>query len=122
MKRSWWIATLALLAVLPAAYAHTPLTSSEPANGATVAAPVRRITLEFGGEVRLTTVSLTDAQGTAQHIEDPPIATASKFMLGVADALAPGDYMITWRAVGADTHVISGEVKFTVTGTAAASQ
>ena len=115
MKHSWWIATLAFLAVLPAAYAHTPLKSSEPASGATVAAPVRRITLEFGGEVRLTTVSLTDAHGTAQHIEEPPTATASKFLLGVADALAPGDYTITWRAVGADTHVVSGDIKFTVT-------
>jgi methionine-rich copper-binding protein CopC len=34
----------------------------------------------------------------------------------VSAALAPGAYVIQWRAVGADTHIVSGEIGFVVEG------
>jgi methionine-rich copper-binding protein CopC len=97
-----------------AAYAHTPLTSSDPANGASVASAPKAIALAFGGDVRLTAVTLTDANGGKHALEDPPTAVAAKFDVGIRDALGPGTYVLVWRAVGADTHVISGEIKFEV--------
>jgi methionine-rich copper-binding protein CopC len=107
-------AALALVGLALPAYAHTPLTSSAPAAGSTVAAPVKELVLEFGGDVRLTVLALADAAGAKKALADLPTAIQKKFAVAVRDELAPGDYVATWRAVGADTHVVSGEIKFTV--------
>jgi methionine-rich copper-binding protein CopC len=103
-----------LLAIVSTATAHTPLTASVPAPKATVPAPVKEIVLEFGGDVRLTAVVLTDAQGGNKKVAAVPAAVAKKFALAVEEDLKPGVYTVNWRAVGADTHVVSGDFRFTV--------
>lgn len=100
--------------VATAALAHTPLKSSAPAADASVTAP-QAIELTFGGDVRLTSVTLTDSAGAAKHLDDVPTAIASTFTLAVHEGLAPGAYKVVWRAVGGDTHIITGEFAFTVT-------
>lgn len=102
------------LAVATGAGAHTPLKASAPAEGASVAPPVKEIVLEFGGDVRLTAIALADAAGAKKVVADVPTTLAAKFNLAIRDELAPGAYVVTWRAVGADTHVVSGEIHFTV--------
>jgi hypothetical protein len=106
------IAALGLLATLTC-FAHTPLKASSPAADAAVTAPTA-LALEFGGEVRLTSLSLTDSAGGAKHLDAVPTAIASKFELAIHEPLAPGDYTVVWRAVGGDTHIVSGEFKFKV--------
>jgi methionine-rich copper-binding protein CopC len=101
------------LALAVAAQAHTPLKSSAPAAEALVSAP-KAIELAFGGDVRLTSVALTDAGGAAKHLDAVPTAVGSTFSLAVHEPLAPGAYKVVWRAVGGDTHIISGEFAFTV--------
>lgn len=103
-----------LFALASAAAAHTPLTSSTPAAKATVAAPLKEIVLEFGGDVRLTAVVLTDEQGANRKVAAPPATVAKKFTLAVQEELKAGGYTVNWRAVGADTHVVSGDFRFTV--------
>jgi methionine-rich copper-binding protein CopC len=103
-----------LIAFASIAAAHTPLTASVPAAKATVSAPVKEIVLEFGGDVRLTAVVLTDAQGGNRKVASAPAAVAKKFTLAVEEDLRPGTYTVNWRAVGADTHVVSGDFRFTV--------
>lgn len=107
-------AALALVGFALPVYAHTPLTSSAPAAGSTVAAPVKEIVLEFGGDVRLTALALADAAGAQKALAELPTAIQKKFAVAIRGDLAPGAYVATWRAVGADTHVVSGEIKFTV--------
>ena len=102
------------LAVATDAAAHTKLASSVPAEGVVAPAPVKEIVLEFAGDVRLTAVALNDAAGQKKAIADVPTNVAAKFSVAVRDELAPGAYVVTWRAVGADTHVVSGEIHFTV--------
>jgi len=109
-------AAIALAGFALPVYAHTPLTSSRPAAGSTVAPPVKEIVLEFGGDVRLTAFALADANGKPKKMADVPTEIAKKFTLAIREELAPGDYVATWRAVGADTHVVSGEIKFSVAG------
>jgi methionine-rich copper-binding protein CopC len=101
------------LALAGAAHAHTPLKASVPAADASVGAP-KTIELTFDGDVRLTSVSLTDSGGAAKHLDAVPAAVASRFSLAVHEPLAPGAYKVVWRAVGGDTHIISGELGFTV--------
>jgi methionine-rich copper-binding protein CopC len=115
MKPSALVALLASAVLAAAAHAHTPLASSVPAEKSAVPAPVEQLELAFGGDVRLTAVALADAAGERKAVGDIPAAVAARFVVPIRDDLAPGDYVATWRAVGADTHVISGEIHFTVT-------
>jgi methionine-rich copper-binding protein CopC len=96
-----------------AAYAHTQLQATTPAADASVIAP-RTIEFTFAGDVRLTSVSLEDSTGAAKHLDAVPTEIASQFALGVHESLTPGDYKVTWRAVGGDTHIVSGEFVFKV--------
>jgi hypothetical protein len=113
MPMKYLLALLATVSLLEA-HAHTALTASVPADGTSVTLPVREIVLEFGGEVRLTSVALADAAGAHKEIAAAPTATAERFSLAVSGDLAPGEYTVTWRAVGGDTHIVSGEFRFTV--------
>jgi methionine-rich copper-binding protein CopC len=101
------------LALAAAAHAHTPLKASAPAADASVPAP-KSIELTFGGDVRLTSMTLTDSGGAAKHTDAVPSAVASTFSLSIHEPLGPGAYKVVWRAVGGDTHIISGEFGFTV--------
>jgi methionine-rich copper-binding protein CopC len=109
-----YLCTALLLVFATIAAAHTPLTGSVPAAKATVPAPVKEIVLEFGGDVRLTAVVLTDAQGGNKRVAAPPAAVAKKFTVAVEEDLKAGAYTVNWRAVGADTHVVSGDFRFTI--------
>lgn len=111
MKRL--IAIALALCLTAVASAHTKLAVTVPAADAAVPAP-RAIELTFQGEVRLTSVALTDSAGAAKHLDAVPTAVASKFSLAVHEPLAPGAYKVVWRAVGGDTHIITGEFAFTV--------
>ena len=101
------------LALAAAAHAHTPLKTSVPAADASVPAP-KSIELTFGGDVRLTSLTLTDSAGAAKHTDAVPTEIASTFSLSIHQPLEPGAYKVVWRAVGGDTHIISGEFGFTV--------
>jgi methionine-rich copper-binding protein CopC len=118
MKR--FVAFALGLALTCAAHAHTPLKSSVPAADASVPAP-QNIELTFGGDVRLTSLTLTDSAGAARHTDPVPTTIASTFSLDIHEPLGPGAYKVVWRAVGGDTHIISGEFAFTVVAAAAHS-
>ena len=111
MKR--FVAFALGLALACAAHAHTPLKTSVPAADASVPSP-QSIELTFGGDVRLTSLTLTDSAGAAKRTDAVPTAVATTFSLSVHEPLAPGAYKVVWRAVGGDTHIISGEFAFTV--------
>jgi methionine-rich copper-binding protein CopC len=115
------VAALVLPLVMLAASAHTGLRKATPENGSAVAEAPKEIVLEFSGAVRLTAVSLASAAGKQVDTGAVPTETAQRFVVPVGSLLAAGDYVVTWRAVGADTHVVSGEVKFKVDGSAAAA-
>jgi methionine-rich copper-binding protein CopC len=106
------------LTLAVAAQGHTPLKSSAPAADASVGAPTA-IELAFDGDVRLTSVALTNAGGAAKHLDAVPTEVARTFSLAVHELLAAGAYKVVWRAVGGDTHIITGEFAFTVVATPA---
>lgn len=95
------------------AQAHTYLSESVPADEAVITVAPEEIVLGFSEAVRLTAVSIRDGGGAEQALDPLPGETGERFVFGVAD-LSPGDYVVSWRAVGADTHVVSGEFRFTV--------
>ena len=113
MKSSATILITCLALAGLSAQAHTVLRSSVPTDDAVEAAAPETITLSFSTEVRLTGLSVEDDTGKAIDFGSIPTTTQQEFVLQ-APELPPGTYLVSWRAVGADTHVVSGEFQFQV--------
>jgi len=97
-------------------HAHTRLSESVPADEAVIAVAPEEIILGFSAAVRLTAVSVHKDDGAKQALEPLPVETGERFVVGISD-LSPGDYVVSWRAIGADTHIVSGEFRFTIADT-----
>ena len=112
-------ALFGMLVTAAPAEAHTTLTSSSPAKGATVTSPAQ-IRLTFGEPVRFTGVVVEDAEG-GHHEAGKSQAVDNHVTQQVAGVLPPGVYTVGWRVVATDGHPVTGEYKFTVKGGAASS-
>lgn len=100
------------LAALSAA-AHTELSGTMPADGATLAAAPHELVLEFSEPVTLTAVIVHGTDGVEHAIDPLPTSKSERFSV-TAPELVPGSYRVDWRALSEDTHVINGEFAFTV--------
>jgi len=98
------------------AFAHAHLTSSDPAQNATVAAPPKlRLTFSEGLEPRFTGVKVTGPGGTAVRTGDAAVGPdGSTLTLPVTGALPPGTYTVDWHALSKDGHSTKGRYVFTV--------
>ena len=124
---------LAIFLVLPiSANAHSPLASSSPQNGETLAEPPTEIFMEFKLPAKLIKVDLTkqsDKQGKnllgrlfgGDDGESVPLGTS--FLMTIdkrqvihLPSLKVGSYSLTWRAMGEDGHVVKGELTFNIKG------
>ena len=124
---------LAIFLVLPiSANAHSPLASSSPQNGETLAEPPTEIFMEFKLPAKLIKVDLTkqsDKQGKnllgrlfgGDDGESVPLGTSflmtiDKRQVIPLQSLKDGSYSLTWRAMGEDGHVVKGELTFNIKG------
>lgn len=122
MKRSGLIpAALAALFFAASAGAHTHLSDSTPAEGSVLTSSPDAIVLNFSGPARLTALSIQKEAGTEQKIEPLPTEAAKQISIP-SPKLTPGAYVLTWRVLGHDNHVMSGKVHFTLSGEASAKQ
>lgn len=114
MKRN--IAALLAVATFAAgsALAHTEMAATVPANGATIAEAPENIQLTFSEPVRLTALSIQKDGDRKQSLGPLPSATIEEFSVALPTAIGDGHYVVTWRALSADTHVMSGEFMFAV--------
>ncbi len=115
-KRSKRLLLIALLAPV-VARAHAMLEGATPPVGGVVRAAPARLVLRFseGLEPRFCEVSVRGADGADRRTGD--LATApgdGRQLLVPVKTLAPGAYLVAWRAVSVDTHRTSGTYKFTV--------
>jgi methionine-rich copper-binding protein CopC len=113
MKNLALILLTALGLVSVTAQAHTALSASKPANEEVVTVPLNEIVLTFSTEVRLIALSLQDGAGDDIDLGALPGDAEQEFAMATPE-LTPGNYIVSWRAVGADTHVVSGEFRFVV--------
>jgi copper transport protein len=87
-----------------------------PADGAALAAAPQTVMLHFTEAVKLTMLSIRQNDGEKRGLG--PLPAKADVMFTVATpGLATGRYTVSWRALSADTHVMSGEFAFSV-GTA----
>ncbi|GGM77154.1 copper resistance protein CopC [Dactylosporangium sucinum] len=106
-------ATLLLLAPAQPAWAHAKLLRTDPADGATVTAPVAAVTFTFNEMVqqRFSTVVVTGADG-ASYSDGAP-RSVDKTLTQPLKPLPGGAVRVAWRTVSADGHPIEGQFTFT---------
>jgi methionine-rich copper-binding protein CopC len=114
------LAATALVMTALAAHAHSHLARSTPADGAVLETAPTSLTLEFSEPVTLTAVTVSAERQEKRALTSLPTKAATTFDLPIT-GLAVGHYVVTWRALSADTHVMTGELAFSVGGDAAAA-
>jgi methionine-rich copper-binding protein CopC len=102
------------------AHAHAGLTSSTPADGATLSAPPGSVTFTFDADLLpgVNTVAINDDQGNvvaSQQVQP----TGPAVTIPWPSALGTGTYQVAYRVVSSDGHPVTGAITFTVTHGAA---
>lgn len=93
--------------------ADVHLLKSAPAKGAKARSP-RHVVLTFSEalEPAFSGALLMDADG--RNLSGAPVQIDGPVMVLTPDRLAPGRYLVSWHAVGHDTHRTDGSFTFTV--------
>lgn len=116
------VTSLAVLAFWMAgagiATAHTALSGSDPAAGASLAAPPTVITLTFSEDINPTFVNvvLSSADGRSWISGDPRVDGPRVVTEVQPDLPTSGAYTVGYRVVSADGHPVSGSYTFTISG------
>lgn len=113
MKPFALLIAMASVLVVNVASAHAHLHMSAPANHSVVADSPKKIDLQFNEPVQLTSVTIQKGDGSATKLGPLPDAPAKDFTLA-APALDAGNYIVKWRAVSDDGHVMTDKLLFTV--------
>ncbi len=98
------------------ALAHAELVSTDPAEGAVLAAAPETLTLTFNEPVRLTsqTITVYDADGEAITSESSAAGSQVRIDLPGAGSLAEGTYIVGWNVLSGDGHPIAGSLTFSI--------
>lgn len=102
----------------PSAPFHLELLRSEPAVNETLTASPKQVKLWFSESIELkgTSIRLADARNAAVKLGKLSVDTAplAPAIVVLPQALAPGKYLVTWRAAGDDGHPSTGKFSFTM--------
>ena len=127
------IGILIILILLPLQLnAHSPLEFSIPKNGALIDNAPNELVLSFKSPAKLIKVKVAEKQstekssflkkflGTKQNNEYILHKNISKELnlshILTLPELPPGKFIITWRAMGEDGHVLKGNISFEIQG------
>ncbi len=121
----WVLLAMAVLVVLatPAAgtenvVRHITLDASSPTDGQTVSADLKEIRLFFSGAPLLRGASIRIVTASRSLVRStPPVADPNdpkQIFTEIEQTLAPGSYVIQWRCIADDGHVMRGDFRFRV--------
>ncbi|MDB6043201.1 MAG: copper resistance protein CopC [Gammaproteobacteria bacterium] len=113
------LGALLLSWVTTGAMAHAHLQKAVPADGAVVTASPANVVLSFSEPAHLTAFWIQKDDGVKQKIGPLAPEPARQITIPLPQ-LAPGTYVVSWRVLGDDSHIVPGQIRFTVAaGTAA---
>ncbi|MCM3784859.1 copper resistance protein CopC [Neobacillus mesonae] len=114
MKKTILMLVLFLLLMPGAAFAHTHLDTSAPADGEEVTSELTEIKLTFEGPIeQLSTVEVVNENG--DKVELASTEVEGSVLTGTASApFANGNYTANWKIIGEDGHEVEGSYAFTV--------
>ena len=115
-----------------AANAHSPLSLSSPQDGEILDTPPIEIVMDFKLPAKLIKVELRKSKnkqgnsflgglfggddGETVPLGESSLMSMNKRQIIPMPSLGAGDYLLSWRAMGEDGHVIKGELTFKVGG------
>jgi len=93
--------------------AHAQLQQVTPADGSVLSSAPTEFVLRFSEAAQLTALSIEKEGGAKQKLA--PLPQKPQTIISVAlPQLAAGRYVVSWRAVSADGHVVPGQIHFTL--------
>jgi methionine-rich copper-binding protein CopC len=98
-------------------WAHAYLVKSTPAQGAMLHRPPPKIQLWFSErlEAQYSSLNLTDANGKPVPIAKAGVSTDNpKHLSASIQPLPPGRYLIKYRVLSIDGHIVQNQLFFTV--------
>ena len=113
MRSMTIVSALVLMLTAGAALAHAHLQKAVPANGAVLKDSPSNIVLTFSEPAKLTACWLEKTGEPSIKIGGLPESPARDISVPVPQ-LKPGAYILSWRVVGDDGHVMGGQLKFSV--------
>lgn len=102
-----------LLACATLAHAHAHLRSSVPADASTLDTSPPGLVLNFSEAALLAAASIQKAGAAPLRLAPLPTKAALQVRFALP-ALEPGAYVVSWRALSADGHIMPGEIHFTI--------
>jgi methionine-rich copper-binding protein CopC len=102
---------LVMLGVTASAHAH--LQKSSPADNSVITTSPSNLVLDFSEAARLTALSIQKGSESPQKLKPLPTTAAQQISVPLPQ-LTPGSYSVTWHALSADGHVVSGALHFTL--------
>jgi copper resistance protein C len=112
MKRLGIVAGLIVCAAMGVAQGHAHLQQASPAEGSHVHG-ASQLVLNFSEAARLAILTIERSGMHAESLVPPKDAHSTVTV--ALPKLAPGDYTVRWRVVGADGHVVPGQLHFSIT-------
>lgn len=101
------------------ASAHTDITHTTPADGATVDAGVQTISIVFSDKIldlaNSSEIAVTDSNGDVVELSCVEVQKTS--LTAEVFLATEGEFRVVWRTVAEDGHPISGKYTFNATGT-----
>lgn len=101
-------------------FEHITMDDSTPADGEKVAEPVAEVRLFFSGAPLLRGASVRIVSSARSLMRSSPPAADSKdnkqLFVTIDPPLPPGAYVVQWRCIADDGHVMRGDFTFEVTG------
>jgi methionine-rich copper-binding protein CopC len=113
MKMLTLLSGLALLMFGMTAGAHAHLQKASPADNSVVTTSPPNLVLNFSEPARLTVLSIQKGSEPKQDLKPLPTNAAQQITIPLPP-LTPGTYLVTWRAVSDDGHVMPGSLHFTL--------
>lgn len=113
MRLSRALGGAVLAAWAACAQGHAHLLSAVPADNSRLSRAPATLVLQFSEAARLTALWIAK-DGAPKEKLTPPQQSQAQLSVPLP-ALAPGQYVISWRALSEDGHVVPGEVRFTLT-------
>jgi methionine-rich copper-binding protein CopC len=113
MKLAYIVSVWLLAVGTTCAHAHAHLQQATPADGSVVTSAPASLVLRFSEDARLTALWISRDGGSRQKLA-PPQESQTTIVVALPP-LAPGRYLVSWRALGADGHVLPGQIRFTLT-------
>ena len=115
MKGASLLAGGLLVVAAMSAQAHAHLQQSTPADGSVLKAAPAELVLSFSEAAQLTTLTIAK-DGGEQHAVTPLPKKPEARIVVALPALRPGRYVVSWRVLSADGHVLPAQIHFTLSG------